>query len=237
MSRPWLVSLAVHAALLAVLLTWSLLSDPAESVVETVSLRIRASRSTHQSAPSIRSSNPSEVPRIGRKHADLPFADAPPTGEDADTAAVGAVREPVSSRRLDLPPPSAAMAPLELPALDPLEGLESGIDGVETMDLDPRNLFTLSWENGGVRDILYLPEISVRHQPNDVERLLDVVFRVTVSPQGAISSAEIVPPGTGNVRIDRYLHGKVLELVFEPRPDDYGAESGVLRLVFREGVQ
>jgi hypothetical protein len=73
--------------------------------------------------------------------------------------------------------------------------------------------------------------------PELTERLIDVDIRLVVSPQGSVVSAVVADPGSGDVRIDRYVLTKALGIVFEAWPVDRGDMAGVVRLRFRDGIQ
>ncbi len=69
------------------------------------------------------------------------------------------------------------------------------------------------------------------------ERLSNVAVAIKVSSAGDVVSAEVIPPGSGDVRIDRYLHSLALELILEPGFVEEDVQEGLLRLVFAEGRQ
>ncbi|KGM44385.1 hypothetical protein JY97_01080 [Alkalispirochaeta odontotermitis] len=92
----------------------------------------------------------------------------------------------------------------------------------------------INWVNGREREILSFPIVDVAQFPQETEKLLDVVMKIRVSAQGEVLSAELIPPGSGDTRIDRYLHGAALQLTLEPRLDNEEVQEAHLRLLFLE---
>ena len=102
----------------------------------------------------------------------------------------------------------------------------------EKINSDP---WSVSWVNGGNRGILSYPELDPNAIPDETDRLLNLSVRITVSPQGEVISAEIEEPGSGDIRIDRYMHGLALSFVFDPRLNNEDNLNGTLRLLFLGG--
>ena len=132
------------------------------------------------------------------------------------------------------PPLSDAAAPA---ALDPLSGLESALP----VDLPTRpavsERWALRWADGAQRGIIKSPSIRSDAVPVSGERLADVKVVIVVSAQGEVVSAEIAPPGSGDIRIDRYIAGKAFDFAFEETPDDSGNQTAFFQLVFDGGAR
>jgi len=94
----------------------------------------------------------------------------------------------------------------------------------------------IDWADGRERGILSFPVIDAAIFPQKSEKLLDVVIRIRVSPQGEVLSAELVPPGSGDTRIDRYMHSAALQLTLEPLLENGGVQEALLRLLFLEDI-
>ena len=132
---------------------------------------------------------------------------------------------------------SVAVPPVDSdPFLDPLAGMEDYLPETTEAGDDFIEKWSLSWEDGRNRGILSSLAMDTGTFPDTLERLMSVSVGIAVSPRGEVLSAEIVEPGSGDVRIDRYLASWALSLVFEPIPADDLIQNGVFRLVFADGV-
>ena len=132
-----------------------------------------------------------------------------------------------------MPPPlTDAAAPA---ALDPLSGLESAlpVDSPTRRPISER--WALTWADGAQRGIIKSPSISSDAVPVSGEPLADVKVVIVVSTQGEVVSAEIAPPGSGDIRIDRYITGKAFDFAFEEAFDDSGHQRAFFHLVFDVG--
>jgi len=132
--------------------------------------------------------------------------------------------------------------PLASPKSKPDEQIQ-GIEIVEPLDnfdkrpnskSSPNGPLLINWVNGRERGILSFPVIDAAKFPQKSEKLLDVVIKIRVSPQGEVLSAELVPPGSGDTRIDRYMHSVALQLTLEPLLENGGVQEALLRLLFLE---
>jgi hypothetical protein len=121
--------------------------------------------------------------------------------------------------------------------LDPLAGMEKVLPDGPAERVSETNPWSLSWVNGGKRGIISFPMIDINAFPEDTERLLNVQLILRVSPEGEVVAAEIIPPGSGDIRIDRYMHSIALQLFLEPWPVGEGVQEGRLRLLFVGGRQ
>ena len=132
-----------------------------------------------------------------------------------------------------MPPPLTDAAALA--ALDPLSGLESAlpVDSPTRRPISER--WALTWADGAQRGIIKSPSISSDAVPVSGEPLTDVKVVIVVSTQGEVVSAEIAPPGSGDIRIDRYIAGKAFDFAFEETFDDSGHQRAFFHLVFDVG--
>jgi len=97
-----------------------------------------------------------------------------------------------------------------------------------------RGSWLINWVGGREREILSFPVVDAAQFPEESEKLLDVVIKIRVSPQGEVLSAELVPPGSGDTRVDRYMHGVALQLILEPWFGNEKIQEAHLRLLFLE---
>jgi len=236
LTRSLLISFAIHILLLLLIFITAMEVDRYEPISDSV--RIRLISSSIGKADSL----------IGRERAEIghekfknPRQIVPPS-EIGKTHPDGGrekqeVRQAMIDERVRGKKPAntafTAPAPSVLPsALDPLAGLEE-VPRIEsesrTRILNPWNL---SWINGSERGILSFPMVDVNEFPDNAERLLNTELHLRVSPEGEVISAEIVPPGSGDIRIDRYMHSAALQLILEPWPAEQGVQEGRLRLIF-----
>ena len=121
--------------------------------------------------------------------------------------------------------------------VDPLAGLETALPGINAGTDENSTSWSISWANNRERGILSFPMIDADVFPEETEKLLNVLVRIGVSPEGGVLSAEVVPPGSGNTSIDRLMYLATLQFVFEPWPYDEGVQTGSLRLVFQDGYR
>jgi len=98
----------------------------------------------------------------------------------------------------------------------------------------PSGLWLINWIDGKDRGILSFPVFDASKFPLQSETKMDVVIKIRVSPEGEVFSAELVPPGSGDTRIDRYLHSVALQLTLEPSFETDKVQEAHLRLLFVE---
>ena len=245
MTKPFLLSAAVHVIILGILFL-SAASNSVDTIyTETINLRIRNQGVRNVFSGKVNASSPSESSRRDRKTASLPSfpgsrnVDFPESFEPANVDQLVA-----SSRRsIDIPVPDAVSPePLPgvsnvidrglLPAADPLAGLEKALPKIESSSQGNSHPWSISWVDGKERGIITSPDIKSDDFPTQTERLLDVAVKIIVSPQGDVISAEVLPPGSGDIRIDRRMYNAALQLVLEPWPEEMGEQEGLLHLKF-----
>ncbi len=242
MLKTFLLSMALHILLIAFLLLIGAHSPPAEAIIETMNIRIQAVSGRIEGTQRATGGLPSETMRDRPFSPQLPVAGGGAGKQDSwkvgNTPSVQA--NPYGSRIDVPPPPSPPSAENVLDAgigsrIDPLSGMEEFLaksGAADNTDSDP---WAVSWVNGGNRGILSYPELDPNAIPDETDRLLNLRVQITVSPQGEVIAAEIEEPGSGDIRIDRYMHGLALSFVFDPRPNDEDNLNGTLRLVFLGG--
>ena len=245
MTKPFLLSAGVHVIILGVLFISAAFKSVDTIYTETVNLRIRSQGVRNVFPGKVSASSPSESSRRDRKTASLPSLPGSRTADSPDSF------EPVymaqlmeeSRRSIDIPVPDAVSPePLPgvdniidsglLPAADPLDGLEKVLPKIEASTQGNSHPWSLSWADGRERGILTEPDIKAEDFPEETERLLNVVVKIKVSAQGDVLSAEVMPPGSGDIRIDRLMYNAALQLVLEPWPEEMGEQEGLLRLKF-----
>ena len=247
MTKPFLLSTAIHILILGVIFIWSF-SDKAESgYVETVTIRIRNRSLRSGSSAGILAASPSESSRNIRKTASIPQLSEPAVIFDSQNTvpSVSYTRDKqenaplmdLNSSIIPLPGVDDAIRSQSLAAVDPLAGFENILPGLGNSSTDSSDSWSLAWANGSQRGILSEPAINPEDYPQETERLQDILVLIKVSPQGDVLSAEVVPPGSGDIRIDRRIHNAALQLVLEPWPEENGVQEGRLRLLFQDGNQ
>lgn len=245
MTKPFLLSAVIHILLLAGIMIYATVDTPFSVSPETVHIRILSRTASRRSNGRASASSPSEIPRETRERAEIPDSSRDnPSFESMKAVAVPANRaENIALAEITLsdipqPVPSEIVRPDLMDTMNPFTGMESlvpeyGDSGGSTID----NPWSLSWANGKERGILSYPMINTDDFPDETGKLINLVIVVRVSPQGDVLSADIIPPGSGDTRIDRYMNNTALELVLEPWPDDEGIQEAHLRLLFVDGSQ
>lgn len=241
MTRSVGISAGMHFIFLIILAVLTITDRPAEIIAETIRIRIKMQGQT-VSGKVVSGGEPSGMPRESRMDAPIP--------RHAE-AAFGATATVDINRQSPTIPldeyysgddtvlPLSAVDPLldGMDALDPVSGMEHSENSVSTGSADAEERWSVSWSNGRNRGILGFPDIEAGDLPDSAERLSGVEVSIRVSPAGDVISATVIPPGSGDIRIDRYLHNKALEVVLEPGFTDEGDQEGILRLVFIEERQ
>jgi len=247
LAKPFLLSLAIHLLILGVILVWSL-SDKAESgYVETVTIRIRNRSLRSDYSSGVKAASPSESSRNIRKTASLPQLTEPAVlfSSQKFLPSVSSKREirdtaplmDLNDSNIPLPGVDDSIRSQSLAAVDPLAGIEDLLPDLSNSSKSSSDSWSLAWENGSQRGILSAPAIKPEDYPQETEKLQDILVLIMVSPQGDVLSAEVVPPGSGDIRIDRKIHNAALQLVLEPWPEENGVQEGSLRLLFQDGNQ
>lgn|GEM_PF-744729 len=247
MTKSFLLSAAIHVLILGVLFLSVSLNSVDVDYAEKVMIRIRNQGITGHSDGRTRAVSPAESSRYIRISASIPRA---PVSEKMTETAQSSLNLPNRNilrkgaempaiRSYEAPQPSVreVIGTEVLDAVDPLAGFDEILPGSNQDNGDASNPWMVSWKNGSGRGILAYPKITPGDFPEETERLLDVVVKITVSPQGNVIAAEVVSPGSGDIRIDRRIHNAALQLVLEPWPEEKGEQEGILRLKFQEGRQ
>lgn len=232
------ISAGLHLIILLALILVSLTGGEPEFLTETIRIRIRMPGSGADSG-TVAAGEPSVMSRTLRPVSNL---------SQSEPAAGGRI-EPESVRRTPPAPEAVVMAAptgvlaadnavLEgLTAPDPLAGIEVADSPEDTVPTGSDERWSVSWSNGRERAILRVPKLDEDALPQYTERLSGLQIAISVSPAGDVVSAEVLPPGSGDIRIDRYLNSLALELVLEPGFSEEGDQSGILRLVLSEGSE
>ena len=223
--------------LLALVLV-SLTDQEDEFFTETIRIRIRM-QSTVGGPPKTVAGEPSGMSRTSRPQSRL----------SKRSAGAGVDAEPETVQRT-APAPVSAAPPVPVSNLnadgtvleglsppDPLAGIEVPADRQTDVPPARNDRWSVSWSNGRERAILSVPKLDEDALPEYTERLSGLLIAISVSPAGDVVSAEILPPGSGDIRIDRYLNSLALELVLEPGFAEDGDQNGILRLVVSEGSE
>jgi len=238
LTRSLLISFVIHILLLLFLYITVMEVDRYEPIADTVRIRLirsgTAKGNSHIAPVSAAAESPRDLRRIvppseiGKIHPDASREehDIP---EDVIDERVGG-EEPFSTAFTVPLPPTALPS-----ALDPLAGLEEVLQDESESRTTIPNPWNLSWINGSERGIVSFPMVDANEFPDNAERLLNTELLLRVSPEGEVISAEIVPPGSGDIRIDRYMHSAALQLLLEPWPEERGVQEGRLRLIFLGG--
>lgn len=243
MTKSFLLSAVIHILILAVIMIYSAIDTPFSVSPETVRIRILSRTASRRSGGRASASSPSESFREIRERAEIPTSSpASRTSESLSAAVPVKKAEEVELAEITLPDvprpvPADVVGRDVVGAMDPFSGMESLLPDFGNTAGPSDNPWSLSWANGKERGILSYPTINTEDFPNETGKLIDLVVVVQVSPLGDVLSANIIPPGSGDTRIDRYMNNAALELVLEPWPDDEGIQEAQLRLLFVDGSQ
>ena len=239
MTRSFGISAAIHVFLLGIMILIGFTGKSTQVITETVKIRIRMPGNSNAQPSRVLGSAPSESFRDYRQPVTIPPVStsntelAPKPGSGPVRGEVRTLENPVVSRGPEVPGIEASFR--TLPDIDPLEGLVFPINDGDDNRPGSSNNWALTWANGRERGIISFPEVDSDSFPESTERLLDVRMAIQVSPQGDVISAEVLQPGSGDVRIDRYMHSLALKLVLEPRLTGEDIQQGIIRLIFTEG--
>ncbi len=240
--KPFLISTAIHILILGTIFIWSI-SDKSESgYVETVTIRIRNRSLSSGYSTGVKAASPSESSRSIRKTASIPLFKESAVTLNPRSFLPSFKREEaplidLHNTNVPIPRVGDTIRKQSIAAVDPLAGFENILPGLSTSSRERSNSWSLAWSNGSQRGILSEPEINPDEYPQETERLQDILIQIKVSPRGDVLSAEVVAPGSGDIRIDRRIHNAALLFILEPWPEENGVQEGTLRLVFQDGNQ
>jgi hypothetical protein len=242
--KPVLLSTAIHGLIFAVILISALIDRPGVISPDTVHIRIMTQAGNSHRAGRSQAASPSGSHRQIREAASIPHTSGKSKAFSTIpvTSVSSGARHEIALSDVDIASPEqpqikdfAEANPIA--SIDPLAGLEQILPETSDVAKSNSNPWSLSWANGKERGILSYPMIDTDDFPQETGKLLNILVKVSVSPQGDVISAEVDPPGSGDIRIDRYLHNAALQLLLEPWPDDEGIQEAHLRLLFVDGKQ
>ena len=229
------LSAGIHLVILAILLVAGLVGTESEQVVETVRIRLKSGTLEGNSPGEISGGDPSGMVRDSRRttrnaaRGDRPvdrgFIEAEPIRAEIPAIEVSPPAGPLASA----PPVDEDLS--DLPPVDALAGIAETASSADSGGSPSDSPWSVSWLDGGERGIVWFPSIDPQAIPESGERLRGLTVSIVVAPGGDVLSAEVQAPGSGDVRIDRYLHSLALSLVLEARLADQKPQEGVLRLV------
>jgi len=226
--RAILASAALHGFFVTMILLVSV-TPPESSGFADTRIHIRMDGNSHAKHASESSTTKSEVsPQnfLVSPQEDIPDAEeVTMSDESVDELASFLGYEPLQSPK---PKPDEQVQSIEI--IDPLVNL----DKQQNPRSSPPNSFLIDWVDGRERRILSFPVIDAAIFPRESKKLLDVMIKIRVSPLGEVLSAELVPPGSGDTRIDRYMHSAAFQLTLEPLLENGGVQEAFLRLLFLE---
>lgn len=245
MTKPFLLSAVIHIIILAAMMIYSAIETPVSVTPETVHIRILSKTASRRSNGRASATSPSESSREFRDRAEIPASSR--DSRSFESLSSGAAVPVKRAENIELAEISLPAVPKPVPTdvvgheligkMDPFSGMESLLPDFNDTRGTSDNPWSLSWANGKERGILSYPMINTANFPDETGKLIDLIIVVRVSPQGDVLSANIIPPGSGDTRIDRYMNNAALELVLEPWPDDEGIQEAHLRLLFVDGSQ
>lgn len=232
MIRSILVSAVLHGLFIVIILFSSAIPyESGDFVNNRISVRIVNNPNTKHSPSAVKSKNPprnlATVPRknVINAREGGGMDDESAIDDKADELAALLDYEPL------VPPRSKPGEPVQsLNIADPLVNFDEQ-SGVNSSSFSP---WLINWIDGRERGILSFPVVDSAQFPQETEKLLNVVMKIRVSPQGEVLSAELIPPGSGDTRIDRYLHAVALQLTLEPLFENGRVQEAHLHLLFLE---
>ncbi len=233
------VSAGIHLVFLLAFGLASLIGKPEEFVAETVRIRIRmqgpsgSHSGTQAGEPSvmnreIRTLTEPAVPQVSQGKSPRPKTVNRKVPDPVDESIASDISSPTS----ELPVSDFLLEGMDAP--DPLLGIDDGFVETSTPSVESSEMWNVSWSDGRERAILSVPVVDESELPEAIERLSGLQIAITVSPAGEVVAAEILEPGSGDTRIDRYLNNLALNFVLEPGFAEDGKQKGVLRLVLSE---
>jgi len=241
LTKPYLISAGIHVLALGFLFIVTAPAAVDSRYSEIVRIRIQNQSIPNRFSGEARAASPSESNRSVRKPAGIPQFREREASMPIDQSLqylkykprVVATSEPVEAVMIP-PGVSDAVTTDSLIAADPLAGFEDVLPSVIDGNTAGLNPWSVTWASGSSRGIRFAPALSQYELPEETERLQDIVVRIKVSPRGDVISAEIIPPGSGDIRIDRRIHNAALQLVLEPWPEEKGEQEGSLHLMFQD---
>jgi len=240
LTKPYLISIAVHVLGLGFLFIITAPDSIDSDYSEIVRIRIQNQSMNSRFSGKVKAVSPSESNRSVRKSASIPQSwegnvslplEETPLSRYSPRVVTGSE---LPAADVALPGVNDTIRTDSLPAVDPLAGFEDVLPAEADNTSDGLDSWSVTWAGGSSRGIVSAPELCRDDLPEETERLQNIVVRIKVSPRGDVVSAEIIPPGSGDIRIDRRIHNAALQLVLEPWPEEKGDQEGTLRLVFQE---
>ncbi|MCK5249527.1 MAG: hypothetical protein KAJ98_06140, partial [Spirochaetaceae bacterium] len=174
MTKPILLSVAIHVLILGTLFLAASIDKPMELTVDKVSIRILNRSESVRISDKARAYSPSESPRLIRQSARIPQdwnkIHSIHTQPVLPITAVSQQNMDVSAVKTTAPPQppvndSVKISPLG--GVDPLAGLEKELPGIRGKTEENSNPWSLSWANGKKRDILSFPMIDADDFPEE----------------------------------------------------------------------
>jgi len=240
LTKPFLFSAAIHLSVLLILFIVASFDTIDTGYIERVDIRIRNQNMTSRFSGRVLASSPSDTMRSIRKKANIPENQEVIGSQVSDSFSSllndnqGSIALPDFQIPASIKPQVDKVVSRDLPTVDPLKGFEKYLPGLEQKSGGSDNPWLITWENGKLRGILSEPVLDPEEFPVETERLQNIIVRIMVSPQGDVLSAEILSPGSGDIRIDRRIHNLALQLILEPWPEEKGMQEGSLHLMFMD---
>jgi len=227
--KPILASAVLHGFFITIILLASAAPHESSGFVDNrIRIRIDGNPNVEDAVEpaAIKSRVPSRDLSNTPKESAPDFEQGSIDDESIDDAFVALLNyEPLASPRSE---PSEQIQGIEV--MEPL----ADFDEQSNPEASPQGSWLIDWVGGRERGILSFPVVDAAQFPKKSEKLLDVVIKIRVSPQGEVLSAELVPPGSGDTRIDRYMHRLALQLTLEPWFENGKIQEAYLRLLFLE---
>ena len=229
------ISAGLHLLILAGIALFLIFDRPTEILSESIDIRIRV-RGESSKSGSVSGGEPSNIPRETRQRTDAPQSEISRYESSPKNLSrqIPETSRMVTTEEVSTISTMGSIDPIldSVATVDPLAGLEISQVETEPGASGSSDHWSLSWSNGRERGIFYFPSIDTDSFPVSVERLSDIEVAIRVSPAGNVVSAEVIAPGSGDIRVDRYINNLSLELVLESGFIEEGDQEGILRLVF-----
>ena len=236
MRKAFVFSVLFHLLILLLILFVNIPESTASAVTQQLKIRIAGS-AFHSSVANFMP----DVQNLSRETENRPLIPNSRAREMTFSTEIPSQKAPNNLPLIPLPPVKKnaelnAISPEStLPALDPLAGMENHLSSLDESAINPD--WSISWEKGHERRLVSMPQFDESIIGSISDRLSNVSIRIEVSPEGFVVAAEIQAPGSGDVNIDRYIHGKALDFIFDRVLDEKGVDAAVFKIVFGEWQQ